>query len=66
MLRKLSRAGRHFEVTWRYSFNLAPTLAYRLGRRSLSDEAERVVGELDGNGVAISSVQRLLGSGCAR
>ena len=62
MLRRIARAGRRFELTWRYSFNLAPTLAYRLRRRSFSDESARVLAELDRNGVAVTSVQRLLGS----
>jgi len=62
MLRRIARAGRHFELTWRYSFNLAPTLAYRLGKRPLSDESARVLDEINRNGVAVTSVRQLLGS----
>ena len=62
MLRRIARAGRQFELTWRYSFNLAPTLAYRFSKRSVTGECARVIADLDRNGVAITSVQRLLGS----
>jgi hypothetical protein len=62
MLREIARAGRQFELTWRYSFNLAPTLAYRFSKRSFSAECARVMTDLDRNGVAITSVPKLLGS----
>ena len=61
-LRRLVRAGRRFELTWRYGFNLAPVLAYKFASHSLSAEANRVVGELNRSGVAITSVSDLLGS----
>jgi hypothetical protein len=60
-LRKTIRKGRQHELTWRYLFNLAPTLSYSLHRQSLASEAKRVLTELNGKGVAITSVQDLLG-----
>ncbi|MGH9901285.1 MAG: hypothetical protein ACRD68_05530 [Pyrinomonadaceae bacterium] len=60
--RQIVRAGRHFGPTWRYGFNLAPTLAYRFGDRSLSGEATRVVGDLNVYGMAVTSVDALLES----
>jgi hypothetical protein len=59
-LGKLARAGRNFELTWRYGFNLAPTLSYKLGSRHLSGEARRVHDELNREGVAITSADLLL------
>ena len=61
-LRRLVRTGRTFEVTWRYLFNFAPTLTYRVRRSTLSDESARVLSDLDRNGVAITSFARLFGS----
>jgi hypothetical protein len=63
VLRKVSRSGRKFGPTWRYLFNLGPTLSYRTARRSLDGEAARIVADLDRDGVAISSVQSLFGPG---
>src|SRR5436190_10852590 len=60
-LRQLVRAGRKFELTWRYLFNLQPTLAYQFSPKSLSDEAERVVKDLNRDGIAITSVPKLFG-----
>src|ERR1700754_3085832 len=59
-LRKLVRAGRNFELTWRYGFNLAPTLSYKLGIRQLSLEGRRVHEDLNRCGVALTSIDRLL------
>jgi hypothetical protein len=55
------RAGRRFEFTWRYLFNLQPTLAYQLSSKFLPDEASRVLADLNRNGIAITSVEKLLG-----
>jgi hypothetical protein len=49
-------------LKWRYFDNLAPLLAYRLGRGELVGEAARVLAELNRNGVAITSVESLLGA----
>ena len=59
--RRSAYALRHFSPTWRYVFNLRPTLSYRLDRHSLNTEATRIVKELNRNGIAITSVERLLG-----
>ena len=58
---KLVRACRRFEFTWRYLLNLAPTLTYQFSHNSLSDEAARVLTELQDKGVAITSADKLLG-----
>lgn len=59
--RKIAHAGRHFTPTWRYGFNLKSTLAYRLDQPAINGEAGRVLDELNRNGVAIASVEKLLG-----
>lgn len=61
IIRKLARAGRHYGPTWRYVFNLYPTLSYQIDGSRLSDEASRVVGSLNRDGVAKTSVAALLG-----
>jgi len=60
ILRKLARAGRNRELTWRYVFNLTSTLAYQLGRRPLSAEVDRVQRELKEHGIAVTSAAALL------
>lgn len=60
ILRRLVRAGRHHGFTWRYGFNLKPTLSYRMRARSLSKTATQVISDLDRDGVAITSVRELL------
>jgi hypothetical protein len=60
-LRQLARAGRNFELTWRYVFNLAPTLAYKFRPGPISGEAGRVLADLNRNGVAMTSARALLG-----
>ncbi|MEP7340245.1 MAG: phytanoyl-CoA dioxygenase family protein [Acidobacteriota bacterium] len=57
--RKIAYAGRHFTPTWRYGFNLKSTLAYRFDQQVVNGEAERVLDELNRNGVAITSVEKL-------
>jgi hypothetical protein len=59
--RQIVKACRDFEPTWRYVFNLAPTLAYQFGKQTLSGEAARVLADLNRDGVAITSVSRLFG-----
>src|SRR3989442_4113349 len=61
-LRRLVRAGRKFEFTWRYLFNLQPTLAFQFSSSSLKGEAARVLAELNRNGIAITSARKLLGA----
>lgn len=60
--RRLARALRGRELTWRYVFNPRPTLAYRLDRPHLGPEESRVAAELHANGIARSTVPALLGS----
>ena len=60
-LRRIGRAGRKFEFTWRYLFNLAPTLSYRVQRRSIDGEAARVLADLNRDGIAVTTVQSLSG-----
>jgi hypothetical protein len=62
-VRHLIRASRKYELPWRYGFNLAPVLSYNSAQHLLSTEAARVVAELNRRGVAITSVESLLGSG---
>jgi hypothetical protein len=57
----LARASRSHQLSWRYLLNLAPTLSYQLSRQVLSAEAARVLEELQREGVALSSVDGLLG-----
>ncbi len=59
--RGLVRAGRKLELTWRYLFNFAPSLAFQFGRDLPSGEAARVLADLNRDGVAITSATRLLG-----
>jgi ectoine hydroxylase-related dioxygenase (phytanoyl-CoA dioxygenase family) len=60
-LRRIVRKCRRIEVTWRYFFNLAPTLTYLTLRPPLSPEVSRVVAELNTKGVALTTVEALLG-----
>jgi hypothetical protein len=55
------RVGRRHEPTWRYAFNLAPTLAYKFSRTRLSSEAARVLTDLNRDGVAMTTSEALLG-----
>ena len=61
LVRRIVKAGRRTEWSWRYAFNLAPTLAYRFaGGRPPSGEAARVLSDLNRRGVAITSTRALL------
>jgi hypothetical protein len=59
-IRKVARAGRHHRLTWQYLFNLSPWLSYQFSSRRLSGEAEKTVGNLNRDGVAVTSVGALL------
>jgi hypothetical protein len=48
-------------LKWRYINNLIPSLAYQFGRQPLSGEAARVLSELNQNGIAMTSADKLLG-----
>lgn len=65
--RRLVRPGRFPRLTWRYFRwryidNFSSLLAYHLGDHRLSDSAEKVLRDLNRNGVAIASAQSLLGT----
>jgi hypothetical protein len=55
------KLGRNYDFTWRYMLNLRPTLEYRRNGAALSGEAARILERLNQDGVAISSVDALLG-----
>lgn len=57
---KIAYAGRHFTPTWRYGFNLKSTVAYLFDHAEVAGEAARVLSELNQNGIAIGSVDKLL------
>jgi hypothetical protein len=61
LIRNARRAGRRWELTWRYGLNLTSTLSYRTTAERYSGETARVLAELNRNGIAISSVGALLG-----
>lgn len=60
-LRKLIRSGRRFGPTWRCVYNVGPSLAYWFNKRPLFEPAAQVLTDLNRDGVAITSVQTLLG-----
>jgi hypothetical protein len=62
VLSKLANAGRHHPFTWRYGFNLRWTLEYKFRPHHLEDEVANVVADLNRDGIAIVSAEKLLGS----
>lgn len=62
VISRLARAGRNMDLTWRYVFNLSPTLAYKFNRPSPMGEAARVLTQLNRDGIAITSAAALLGA----
>lgn len=67
MMRQLTRRARDADFTWRYLLNFRPTLTYKLGGGRPEGEAAAVLADLNRNGVAITSAERLLGdSACYR
>ncbi len=60
LLRQLVQAGRKYDLTWRYAFNFAPALSYKLASSALNSEASRVLRDLNRNGIAITSADALL------
>ena len=61
-LHHVARAGRSWEPTWRYIFNFAPTVKYKVGGHAPSGEAARVLETLNRQGVAVTSASKLLGA----
>jgi hypothetical protein len=60
-LRRLARASRKNELAWRYGFNLKPTIAHRFVGRPPTGETGRVLRDLRRDGIAVTSVDALLG-----
>lgn len=58
--KQIAYAGRHFTPTWRYGFNIKSTLSYMFDRHPLTGEAARVLDELNRNGIATTSADKLL------
>lgn len=60
----LLQRARKSSFKWQYVDNLRPLLSYRLASKApLRGEAGRVLGELNKNGIAITSAEALLGPG---
>ncbi len=59
-LRRLIKAGRQNEFVWRYGFNFLPSVlrAFQSGTHPVP-EAERVLADLNRDGIAITSVNKL-------
>lgn len=60
-IRRLARATRKYELTWRYGYNLAPSLQQRLAQAPLSVEGARVLHDMNRDGIATTTVDALLG-----
>jgi len=60
-IRRFARGARKNQLAWRYGFNLRPSLNHHLSGNRLGGEAARVLTDLNRDGIAISSVQDLLG-----
>ena len=59
-IRRLARAARKYELTWRYGYNLVPTLSHQRQDPPLKGESARVLADLNRDGIAISSIDALL------
>jgi hypothetical protein len=57
ILRTLASKARKSPVTWRYLFNLAPTVSYR--QPAFDPEAFRILTELNRDGIAVTSAESL-------
>jgi hypothetical protein len=55
------RKLRQNPLTWRYGFNLRPSLSYLFGSDSLSTEARRIVSDLNQHGIAVTTSDALMG-----
>jgi hypothetical protein len=63
-LRSIVRSLRNNELVWRYGFNFSPSLEYSIGARNVLNAAEkRVLGELNRDGIARTSVEELFVEG---
>jgi hypothetical protein len=59
---KVRVAARRNEFAWRYMLNLLPTVEYTMAKPRLDGERLRVTDELNRNGIAITSAERLFGN----
>ena len=65
-LRSIVRSLRNNEFVWRYGFNLAPSFRYSAKSRSILRPVERsILSRLNRDGIAIASVDELLGDSSA-
>ncbi|MCW5960606.1 MAG: phytanoyl-CoA dioxygenase family protein [Pyrinomonadaceae bacterium] len=61
-LRKIIKKGRQTEFIWRYGFNFNSWIEYKFAPSKPSQtESERVSADLEQNGVAVTTVDQLLG-----
>lgn len=61
MVRSGRRFGKKFDLTWRYGLNLGPSAAYALNGVAPEGEARRVLRNLNRDGIAVTTVNSLLG-----
>lgn len=61
---RLKAAARRSPLVWRFYHNLKPTLNYRFkpGLKPISAETDRVLRDLNADGIAVTSVEALLGA----
>lgn len=61
-LKTIARESRRNEFFWRYAFNLAPTVGYRLSRvAGLSPQQRRLMAQLNRDGIAITHIDECAG-----
>lgn len=62
IIRNFARKSRQKELFWRYGFNFSPTFKYATeGGDKLSSIEEKIVQSLNKDGIAISTIEELLG-----
>ena len=60
VLGQIARYGRKRELIWRYGFNLKPSVNYQFhSRNNLSAAARKIVGTLNRDGIAVTSIDEL-------
>ena len=60
-LRAVRHLGERSELTWRYGIHLLPTMSHLIHGQAPSGEALRVLTDLNRDGIAVTSVDALLG-----
>ncbi len=61
ILRRVAKASRKSEITWRYASNFSATVGHRFDKPKQSEQAGQIVTALDRHGVAITSCSELFG-----